>query len=50
MEQLFKKRNIYKLLKWSNDLNAIKKGKIGKRIGRRIGGKMTGKGLGRLFK
>lgn len=47
---MMKKSTIYKLLKWSNDLNAIKKGKIGKRLGRRIGGKMTGKGLGRLFK
>lgn len=32
------KSTIYKLLRISNDFNAIKKGKIGKRFGRRIGG------------
>lgn len=44
------KRMIYKLLRISNDMNAIKRGKVGKRIGRRIAGKVTGKGIGRLFK
>lgn len=47
---MIKKRHIYRLLKWSNDWNAIKKGKIGKRLGRRIGGRLTGKGLGKFFK
>ncbi len=47
---MIKKSTIYKLLKWSNDLNAISKGKIGKRVGRRVLGKMAGKGIGKLFK
>ncbi|HLQ73642.1 MAG TPA: hypothetical protein VK125_05375 [Bacillota bacterium] len=37
---------IYKLLRISNDLNAIRRGRIGKRIGRRI----ARKGIRRLFK
>lgn len=44
------KNTLYKLLKFSNDLNAIKKGKTGKRLLRRAAGKYTGKGLGKLFK
>ncbi|MEI3596735.1 MULTISPECIES: hypothetical protein [unclassified Oceanobacillus] len=44
------KRLIYKLLRISNDMNAIRRGKIGKRLGRRLLGKITGKGIGRLFK
>lgn len=45
-----KKNTIYKMLRISNDINAIKKGKIGKRIGRRLTGKMSGKGMRKLFK
>ena len=48
--KMFKKRHIYKALKISNDINAIKKGKVGKRIKRRVAGKYAGKGLGKLFK
>lgn len=44
------KSTIYKALRISNDLNAIKRGKVGKRIGRRITGKATGKGIGKLFR
>lgn len=40
---------IYQLLKLSNDLNAIVKGKVGRRIGRRIYGKATGRLAGRWF-
>lgn len=32
------------------DVNAVKKGKVGKRIARRTAGKATGKGLRKLFK
>jgi len=32
------------------DINAVKKGKVGRRIGRRAVGKLTGRGLRRLFK
>lgn len=37
------KRLIYKLLKWSNNYNAARKGKIGRRIVRLAYGKTTGR-------
>ena len=40
---------IYKLLRISNDINAIKKGKVSKRIGRRIAGKQANKTLNKFF-
>lgn len=43
------KRTMYKMLRLSNDLNAIRKGKFGKRIGRRLVGRMSGKFLRKLF-
>lgn len=44
------KRMLYKLLRISNDINAVKKGKIGKRIGRRASGKVSGKLIRKLFR
>lgn len=44
------KRIIYKMLKYSNDANAVVKGKVGRRIGRRIFGKAAGKASRKLFK
>ena len=44
------KSKIYKILRIWNDIDAIRKGKIGKRIGRRVVGKVTGRGIGKLFK
>ena len=44
------KSSIYKVLRIWNDVDAVRKGKIGKRIGRRIVGRAAGKGIGRLFK
>lgn len=44
------KSKIYKALRISNDINAIMKGKAGKRIMRRLAGKLSGKGIGRMFK
>jgi hypothetical protein len=41
---------LYTLAKILGDINAVKKGHVGRRIGRRIAGKATGRGLGRLFK
>lgn len=32
------------------DVNAVKKGKVGKRVAKRVAGKATGKVLGKLFK
>jgi hypothetical protein len=41
---------LYGSAKFLGDVNAVKKGKVGKRIARRAAGKMTGKFLGKLFK
>ena len=41
---------LYALLRWSNDLRAIRRGRIGPRIGRRVYGKLTGRLAGRLFR
>ncbi len=32
------------------DVNAIKKGKVGRRVARRAAGRVTGRGLGRIFR
>lgn len=44
------KSQIYKALRVSNDLNAIKKGKFGKRLMRKKGGSLSGKALKNIFK
>lgn len=44
------KSKIYKMLRFSNDLNAIRKGKFGRRLGRRIAGRVSGKRIGKFFK
>jgi len=44
------KKLLYSLLKYSNDINAVKKGKVGRRVGRRIYGKASGKLARKLFK
>ncbi|WP_169792870.1 hypothetical protein [Lentibacillus amyloliquefaciens] len=41
---------LYTVSKILGDVNAVKKGKVGKRIGRRVAGKGTGKMLQKLFK
>lgn len=41
---------LYALAKLLGDLNAISKGKIGKRVARRVVGKYTQKSLNKLFK
>ena len=45
--RLFTKRNAYKALAVSNDVNAVRKGKVGRRIVRRIAGRLSGKAMGR---
>lgn len=40
---------IYRMLRLSNDVNAVKKGRVGRRVGRRIYGKATGKLARSLF-
>ncbi len=41
---------LYWLARLLGDVNAIKRGSVGKRIARRAAGKLTGRGLWRLFK
>jgi hypothetical protein len=41
---------LYIAAKILGDVNAVKKGKVGKRIARRAAGKATGRLLGRLFR
>lgn len=43
------KSAIYRALRISNDVNAVAKGKAGRRIGRRIYGKTTGRLARKLF-
>jgi len=44
------RRTLYKLLRISNDISAIKRGRFGRRIGRRVLRRTTGRGIRRLFK
>jgi hypothetical protein len=44
------KSSIYKILRIWNDVDAVRKGRVGKRIGRRIAGRAAGKGIRKLFK
>lgn len=41
---------LYRLAKLMGDVNAVKRGRVGRRIARRGAGKVTGRALGRLFK
>lgn len=41
---------LYKLARILGDVDAVKKGRVGKRVGRRVAGRATGKGLGKLFR
>ena len=41
---------LYTLAKLMGDVNAVKKGKVGRRVGRRAAGKATGKAMRKLFK
>ena len=41
---------LYKTARVMGDVNAVKRGKVGRRIGRRAAGKATGRLFGKLFK
>jgi hypothetical protein len=41
---------LYLLARLLGDVQAVRKGTVGKRIGRRTVGKLTGRALGRLFR
>jgi hypothetical protein len=44
------KRLLYRLLALSNDVNAVRKGRVGRRVARRIYGQATGRLAGRIFR
>jgi hypothetical protein len=41
---------LYKLARLMGDVNAVKKGKVGRRIARRAAGKAVGRSLWKLFR
>ena len=41
---------LYKLARLLGDVNAVKKGRVGRRVGRRTAGRGMGRLLGKLFK
>ena len=41
---------LYWLAKLLGDINAVRRGRVGRRIARRAAGKATSRGLGKLFK
>lgn len=41
---------LYGLARFLGDMNAVKRGTVGKRIARRTAGRVTGRMLGRLFR
>lgn len=43
------KRLAYKALRTHGDINAIRRGRVGRRIGRRMAGRLTGRLFRRLF-
>ncbi|HEY83293.1 MAG TPA: hypothetical protein G4O01_08435 [Dehalococcoidia bacterium] len=42
--------SLYKIARIMGDVNAIQKGKVGKRVARRVCGKVTGRTLQKLIK
>lgn len=41
---------LYGAAKLLGDVQAVRRGRVGRRIGRRVSGKMTGRLLGRIFR
>ena len=41
---------LYTIARILGDINAVQKGRVGRRVGRRVTGRVTGRGLRRLFK
>lgn len=41
---------LYALARLLGDVNAVRRGRVGRRIGRRVVGRVTGRGLGRIFR
>jgi hypothetical protein len=41
---------LYLVARLLGDVQAVKKGRVGRRVGRRVVGRVTGRGIGRLFR
>lgn len=41
---------LYSIARLLGDMQAVRKGRVGRRVGRRIAGKTTGRALWRLFR
>jgi hypothetical protein len=41
---------LYRLARLLGDVEATRKGRVGRRVGRRVAGRHTGRWLGRLFR
>jgi hypothetical protein len=41
---------LYTLARVLGDVQAVRKGRVGRRIGRRVVGRVAGRGMGRLFR
>ena len=42
--------SLYKLARILGDVQAVKRGRVGRRVGRRVVGRFAGRGMGRLFR
>ena len=40
----------YRVLRISNDVRAVRRGRVGRRLGRRVAGRITGRLFGRIFR
>ena len=41
---------LYWLARLLGDINAVRRGRVGRRVARRVAGRAAGRGLGKLFK
>lgn len=41
---------LYRIARWMGDVNAIRRGRVGRRIGRRVAGRYVGRLMRKLFK
>lgn len=41
---------LYVMARLLGDVNAVKRGRVGRRVGRRLVGRAAGRGLGRFFR
>ena len=44
------RRTLYLIARLLGDVNAVQKGRVGRRVARRLTGRATGRALGRLFR